>query len=168
MELAYLKGGLEEKETKIPSPEDDKHNTDEDSTANTSEESIETETEIPCEECIKDFSIHKDLLPDMCDLCIVSLSESEDIWLAENIRCEICQNTFRTKTQFKRHMNCKFSYESSLEYICKLCDLFWKGEDKFNQHMRLKHEIMRCVHCNLELRGKEGLDIHFRTKHRAF
>ena len=123
---------------------------------------------IPCENCTKEFYNNEELQPHMCDDCIVSLAQSEDIYLPEKFQCGICQEAFQTKTQFKKHTNCNFHFELSILYICEECDICWKNEDACNQHMKLKHDIIKCVRCNLEFKGKECLDIHHRTEHRAF
>ena len=98
----------------------------------------------------------------------ISLAQSEDIYLPEKYQCEICHEAFQTKTQFKEHTNCNFHFDLSILYICEECDICWKNEYACNQHMKLKHDIIKCVHCNLECKGKECLDIHYRTEHQAF
>ena len=104
----------------------------------------------------------------MCDDCIVSLAKTENIHLPNKYECDVCEETFQTKTLFKKHKNCDFRFESSLKYICEDCGYFWKHENYFNQHMYLKHEVIKCVRCSLKFTGKESLDHYFRTKHRAF
>ena len=100
--------------------------------------------------------------------CIISLAEREFIYLPEKYQCEISQEAFQIKTQFKRHTNCKFHSDLSILYICEECDICWKNEEACNQHMKMKHDILNCVHCNLKCEGKECLDIHYRMKHPVF
>ena len=57
---------------------------------------------------------------------------------------------------------------SSLNFNCENCNIIWKNEEPFENHLQQKHNKHICVRCNERIEGKENLDFHFSSKHRAF
>ena len=60
----------------------------------------------PCESCTKDYNFKKDISNSMCDECIIVIAAKENTTLPNKYECETCKNRFKTKTQFKEHINC--------------------------------------------------------------
>ena len=131
------------------------------------EDIIDNEQNIPCGNCEEIFIFHGEITNHMCDICLVRIAEIEQVYLPKKYQCNKCQKTFKTKTEFRQHKQCKYA-EHSLTFICEDCEQIWKDETIFENHSNRKHKTHTCVRCNAKVEGKDRLDEHFRTKHRAF
>ena len=127
----------------------------------------EAEYIAPCDNCISCFNFHGDITESICDNCKVIIAEKENIFLPNKYRCSVCNKLFRTKTLFLKHKHCEFE-RNFITFICESCDLIWREEEPFTQHMNRKHNNHLCKRCKLKVEGKDNLDEHFRTKHKAF
>ena len=87
---------------------------------------------------------------------------------AENdvpLKCEICEEEFKSEKDIKDHMVSHSYYNSDLlKFKCDECDFWGPNPQTMKMHFRRLHcENVSCGICDLEMRDIETLDTHTLT-----
>lgn len=158
-----------------------------------------------CDMCVKEYTHSKHLvrhkrshLQQYCDYCHKSFSnisehmrKEHDIELPRPFECDICNRSYRTKSNLQAHMKIhiasnrvfgcnlclkKFFYATDLRkhlrthsqqrsVICDICGDGFKSVDTLRTHLR-RHTGERpyqCPHCDRSFTTGNSLEIHLRT-----
>ena len=133
------------------------------------EESVEIKLEEripPCANCTKWFTNHQSIHDYMCDQCMTSIADKENIELKDKFKCNLCELKLRTRNEFVYHINCDYEY-GNLEYLCVLCGTCWKSDQQLKDHNEQCHVEYECDHCGVTLEGEETMHLHLVKIHKV-
>ncbi len=81
-----------------------------------------------------------------------------------NFHCALCDKSFRTQWELKRHRN----HHEPTKFVCEFCDSIFSGRDKLLRHVKTVHvssRVFSCALCGMTFSRTDNLSRHVRKQH---
>ena len=97
---------------------------------------------------------------------VASRNNLKDKSVMDNLKCQLCNNTFIKESYLKNHIT---NVHSENPYQCKICSQFFKSKPEFRSHLASQHfeekKAFKCTYCQKQYSNAGNLKVHVLAVH---